>query len=41
MTVAGVGTAWTLTVGWQGGDRLMSVTDGDAGLQVPQADAAR
>jgi hypothetical protein len=34
LVVAGVGLAWTLTVGWQGGSRLMSVTDGDAGLHL-------
>lgn len=34
MTLVGADLAWTLAVGWPGGERLMSVVDGPTGLHL-------
>lgn len=34
LTVVGADLAWTLAVGWPGGERLMSVVDGPSGLHL-------
>ena len=41
MTVVGADLAWTLAVEWPGGERLMCVVDGAAGLHLVEPDGDR